>query len=180
MPIAYVLNIGLYSSKRPFVKEEGLFYKKGAIIESSFSLFYSIEGKVSVWKGVDNEMLSQEDILKKFKDDHINNKFVDFEYVELEDKRKLAIATLGSFKQHPRISAFRRFMEGWYLSYFTPDAARSQPMAETQRHLNVRGDNLGNVVQFMEREHPDKFQSILTRIASKIPSIDKIGSSDFI
>ena len=49
--------------------------------------------------------------------------------VELEDMRKLGIATLGSLKQHPRISAFRRFIEGWYLSYFTPDAARSRPLA---------------------------------------------------
>ena len=50
------------------------------------------------------------------------------EFVELEDKRKLGIATLGALKQHPRISAFRRFIEGWYLSYFTPDAARSLPL----------------------------------------------------
>ena len=98
------------------------------------------------------------------------------ELVELEDKRKLGIATLGSLKQHPRISAFRRFIEGWYLSYFTPDAARSLPLAGPQKHLNIHGDNLGNVVQFMEREHPKKFQSILDRIAKKIPGIDKIDT----
>lgn len=44
------------------------------------------------------------------------------ETIELEDLRKLGIATLGALKQHPRISAFRRFIEGWHLSYFTPDA----------------------------------------------------------
>jgi len=76
------------------------------------------------------------------------------EVVELEDKRKLGIATLGSLKQHPRVAAFRKFVEGWYLSYFTPDAARSLPLAGPQKHLNIHGDNLGNVVQFMEREHP--------------------------
>jgi predicted ATPase len=98
------------------------------------------------------------------------------ELVELEDKRKLGIATLGSLKQHPRISAFRRFIEGWYLSYFTPDAARSLPLAGPQRHLNIHGDNLGNFVQFMEREHPKRFQSILRRIADKIPGIDQIDT----
>ena len=51
------------------------------------------------------------------------------EAIELEDRRKLGIATLGALAQHPRISAFRRFIEGWYLSYFTPDAARSLPLA---------------------------------------------------
>ena len=53
----------------------------------------------------------------------------DAEPIGLEDRRKLGIATLGALKQHPRISAFRRFIEGWYLSYFTPDAARSLPLA---------------------------------------------------
>jgi len=91
--------------------------------------------------------------------------------VELNDKRKLGIATLGSLKQHPRISLFRGFIEGWYLSYFTPDAARSLPLAGPQKHLNIHGDNLGNVVQFMEREHPNKFQNILNSISRKIPGI---------
>ena len=67
-------------------------------------------------------------------------------------------------------------MEGWYLSYFTPDAARSLPLAGPQKHLNVHGDNLGNVVQFMEREHPDRFQGILDRIADKIPGVGRIGA----
>ncbi|MEA3438369.1 MAG: AAA family ATPase, partial [Thermodesulfobacteriota bacterium] len=77
-----------------------------------------------------------------------------------------------------RISAFRQFIEGWYLSYFTPDAARSLPLAGPQRHLNIHGDNLGNVVQFMEREHPKRFKSILNRIAEKIPGIDRIDTEE--
>ena len=88
----------------------------------------------------------------------------------------MGIATLGQLKQHPRISAFRRFIEGWYLSYFAPDAARSLPLAGPQKHLNVHGDNLGNVVQYMERQHKDRFQRILDRIAKKIPGIDKIDT----
>jgi hypothetical protein len=31
--------------------------------------------------------------------------------------------------------------------------------------LTDNGDNLGNVVQFMQREHPKRFQSISTKIA---------------
>jgi predicted ATPase len=98
------------------------------------------------------------------------------ELVELDDARKLGISTLGSLKQHPRISAFRRFIEDWHLSYFTPDAARGLPLAGPQRHLNVHGDNLGNVVQFLEREHPRLFRDILARIASKIPGIRSIDT----
>ncbi len=98
------------------------------------------------------------------------------EVVELDDMRKLGIATLGALKQQPRISAFRKFIEGWYLSYFTPDAARSLPLAAPQKHLNIHGDNLGNVVQFMEREHPKRFQAILNRIAERIPGINNINT----
>ena len=98
------------------------------------------------------------------------------EIVELLDKRKLGIATLGALKQHPRISSFRQFVEGWYLSYFTPDAARGLPLAGPQKHLNIHGDNLGNVVQFMEREHRERFKGILNRIAGRIPGIDRIDT----
>ena len=100
----------------------------------------------------------------------------EIEYIQLQDNRRLGIATLGALKQHPRISAFREFIEGWYLSYFTPDAARSLPLAGPQRRLNSHGDNLGNVVQYMQREHPDRFKNILTKIADRIPGIDRIDT----
>jgi len=140
------------------------------------------EGRGIAWKGeqegsqIDEgkgqfDLLSLIDSIQKGEEESSET-----EVVELEDKRKLGIATLGSLKQHPRISAFRRFVEGWYLSYFTPDAARSLPLAGPQKHLSIHGDNLGNVVQFMEREHPRKFQAILGRIASKIPGIEKIDT----
>ena len=100
----------------------------------------------------------------------------DVEYVQLQDNRRLGIATLGALAQHPRIAAFREFVEGWYLSYFTPDAARGLPLAGPQRRLSIHGDNLGNVVQYMQREHPDKFEGILRKIAGRVPGIDKIDT----
>ena len=42
--------------------------------------------------------------------------------------------------------------------------------------MNAHGDNLGNVVQFMEREHPDRFERILARIAERVPGIDRIDT----
>ena len=96
------------------------------------------------------------------------------EDVELTDLRQLGIATLGTLKEHPRIKRFRDFLKGWYLSYFHPDAARTIQLAGAQRHLNIHGDNLGNVVQYMEREHKARFQSILDRISSKIPGVQSI------
>ena len=86
----------------------------------------------------------------------------------------MGIATISSLAQHPRISAFTQLIESWYLSYFSPDSARSLPLAGAQKRLNKHGDNLGNVVQYLEREHKEKFNLVLRKIAEKIPGITGI------
>jgi predicted ATPase len=178
-PITYELSIGLDTNGRPFVLKERLRQRrKGQERGWPFSFLILDSGRGVAWKGehdgrqLDDES-GQSDISNIIQDAE-REESNETEIVELEDKRKLGIATLGALKQHPRISSFRKFIEGWYLSYFTPDAARSLPLAGPQKHLNLHGDNLGNVVQFMEREHPKQFQRILSTIAGKIPGIEKI------
>ena len=101
----------------------------------------------------------------------------DMPYVFFDiDKQQLATATFARFGSYPYLSALRDFVEGWYMSYFTPDAGRYVNQQGTQPHLNSKGDNLSNVVEFMEREHPERFQAVLERIASKIPGIGKIST----
>lgn len=183
-PITYELTIALDNSKRPYVQKERLRQRrKGQKHGWPFSFLILNEGKGVVWKGeiegtqVDEgkEEVDLFGLIESVKDAS-REESKETDVVELEDKRKLGIATLGALKQHPRISAFRKFIEDWYLSYFTPDAARSLPLAGPQKHLNIHADNLGNVVQFMEREHPRRFLSILNRIAEKIPGIDRIDT----
>lgn len=148
-----------------------------------FSFLILNDGKGIAWKG-ETEGKQFEDVADESDIDRLIRELLDdtreesnvTEVVELSDKRHLGIATLGSLKQHPRITAFRNFIQSWYLSYFTPDAARSLPLAGPQKHLNVHGDNIGNVVQYLEREHPKRFSSILNRIAGKIPNIKKIDT----
>jgi predicted ATPase len=183
-PITYELAIDIDSSGRPYVKSERLRQRRSGQSRGwPFSFLILEEGKGIAWKGDDEGKLVKEDekfdlftLMEKIQKGEAEEESRETELVELDDKRRLGIATLGSLKQHPRISAFRRFVEGWYLSYFTPDAARSLPLAGPQKHLNIHGDNLGNVVQFMEREHPKKFQSILDKIVTKIPGVDKIST----
>ena len=182
-PITYEIAIDIDKSGRPFVLKERLRQRrKGQKHGWPFSFLVLNSGKGVAWKGDQGGRQINEDqgdfdlfdLMKSIQSGASEEESKETEVVELEDIRKLGIATLGSLKQHPRISAFRKFIEGWYLSYFTPDAARSLPLAGPQKHLNIHGDNLGNVVQFMEREHPKRFQAILNRIAEKIPGIDKI------
>ncbi|MGB4336307.1 MAG: AAA family ATPase [Chromatiaceae bacterium] len=163
-PITYELSINLDGSGRPFVESELLKQRrKGQKHGRPYPFLRLDRGKGMVWAGEEAvEIEGEEDRTQAV--------------VELTDPRQLGIATLGTLKEHPRIKRFRDFLKGWYLSYFYPDAARSLPSAGPQRHLNIHGDNIGNVVQFMEREHKDRFKSILARIASKIPGIAKIDT----
>ena len=180
-PITYEVSFDIDNTGRPFVSKERLRQRrKGQNKGWPFSFLILDDGKGVVWKGeqegkqVDDafDIANFIESLQKSS----NEESKETEVVELSDKRRLGIATLGSLTQHPRISAFRKFIEGWYLSYFTPDAARSLPLAGPQKHLNIHGDNLGNVVQYIEREHPKKFQGILNKIAQKIPGIKKIST----
>lgn len=95
--------------------------------------------------------------------------------IELDDMGRLGITTLGQLKEHPRIVGLRSYIENWYLSYFIPDAARKLPPAGAQKHLDRTGENLGNVVQYLERAHPDRFKGILKKIAGKIPGVQTIA-----
>lgn len=181
-PITYEISIDLDESGRPFVSRERLRQRrKGQSHGRPFSFLILQNGMGVAWKGEDEGLKSDidqsiDDLLSELFNEESDEESSETERVELDDIRQLGIATLGALKQHPRIAAFRRFIEGWYLSYFAPDAARGLPMAGPQRHLNMHGDNLGNVVQFLEREHPKKFKSILSDIGSKIPGIERIDT----
>jgi len=156
--------------------------RKGQTHGWPFSFLVLNSGKGVAWKGEGKQIVEADgdfdlgDLIDSISTSELTEESKETEIVELDSTRKLGIATLGSLKQHPRISAFRKFIEGWYLSYFTPDAARSLPLAGPQRHLNIHGDNLGNVVQYMEREHPRRFKAILNRISEKIPGIEHIDT----
>ena len=184
LSVRYFLGIDKDESGRPYIRQEFLGETYGAEDDWPSSWFLILnEAEGYAWKGevegrrVDETVGFDFDRLEKLIMEGIDWKeSADVERVDLRDKRKLGIATLGSLKQHPRIAAFRQFIEGWYLSYFTPDAARALPLAGPQRRLNTHGDNLGNVVQFMEREHPERFAGILRRIAERIPGIDRIDT----
>ena len=182
-PITYEVSIDADRSGRPYVLKERLRQRRSGQKRGwPFSFLMLNDGKGVVWKGdQDGRQIDEEGevfnvfgLMKSIASGEEQEESRETEVVELADVRRLGIAALGSLKQHPRISAFRKFVEGWYLSYFIPDAARSLPLAGPQAHLNIHGDNLGNVVQFMQREHTRRFQAILEHIAEKIPGIDKI------
>jgi predicted ATPase len=153
--ITYKLAIDLDASGRPYVSHEQLLEERGGR-NGDEPLYY-----LALNNGEGEAQASEES--------H------ETEEVDLDDNRKLGIATLGGLKGYPRLSAFRRFIEGWHLSDFDSKAAMGSPRAGSRKHLSANGGNLGNVVQYMEKEYGKKFEKILERIAERVPGISKIG-----
>jgi predicted ATPase len=88
----------------------------------------------------------------------------------------LAVNTLGQLAKHPRISALRRFISGWYLSYLTADATRGVPEAGPQERLSETGDNLPNVIQYLKEQHERRLEEILRTLSERVPRLERVES----
>lgn len=92
----------------------------------------------------------------------------------LVSRELLAINALGQLASHPRVSALRRFITGWYLSYLTADTTRAVPEAGPQERLSQTGDNLPNVIQYLKEQHGERLNDILTVLARRVPHIERV------
>jgi predicted ATPase len=158
-PITYSFAVDEYDRVPVVVEEVLLQRRKGQRRGRPYPFLRLENGTGSVWAGDSTE--DEEGATKQT--------------VELDDVGRLGITTLGQLKEHSRIVGLRAYIESWYLSYFVPDAARRLPPAGAQKHLDKTGENLANVIQYIERVHPDRFARILNQIARKIPGIKAIS-----
>jgi predicted ATPase len=94
----------------------------------------------------------------------------------LDSPEMIAVNTLGQFAKHPRISALRRFITGWYLSYLTADNTRVTPEAGPQERLSATGDNLPNVILFLKEQHEDRLDQILKTLSRRVPRLEKVDA----
>lgn len=93
---------------------------------------------------------------------------------QLDSPEMLAINTLGQFAKHPRVSALRRFITGWYLSYLSADTTRGIPEAGPQERLTSIGDNLPNVIQYLKEQRPERLEEILRTLSERVPRLEKV------
>lgn len=160
-PISYSLHINLDKRGRTCVIYERLRQRrKGNSNGQPYSFLELTDGEGYVWSGNETETAEGAESAS----------------IKMSDRQVLGISSLGTLKDHPRISMFRAFLGGWYLSYFVPELARSRPMAGADAHLNRRGDNLAKYLQYIEREKPQGFKAALDLIATKLPGIESIKS----
>ncbi|OQX17571.1 MAG: ATPase [Desulfobulbaceae bacterium A2] len=86
----------------------------------------------------------------------------------------LAVNTLGTLAENPRVIALRDFITGWHLSYLSADATRGNPEAGAEERLSPAGDNLPNVIQYLSEQHPGRLEEIFQTLRRRIPRIEMV------
>jgi predicted ATPase len=156
-PITYYLAID-EDKRGPFVAEEWLQWRRGKRYGAPFKFLTFQKGSGEVISG---EMPEEQD-------ERIPQ--------QLSSPDILAVNTLGQFANHPRVSALRRFISSWYLSYLTADHARGTPEAGPQERLTETGENLPNVIQYLKEQHSDRLERILATLTHRIPHLESIDA----
>ena len=86
----------------------------------------------------------------------------------------LAVNTLGQFTNHPRVSALRRFITGWYFAHLALDSIPVTAAPDPHEHLSVSGDNLPNVIAYLEQRYPERLAEILSTLARHVPYLETV------
>lgn len=155
--ITYHLGID-EGTRGPYVAEEWLQWRRG----QRGRPFRFLEFKDGRGRVISGEMPDEED-------ERIDE--------ELDSHEMLAVNTLGQFAKHPRFSALRRFITGWYLSYLSADSARGIPEAGPHERLSATGDNLPNVVQYLKEQHPERLDTILKTLSLRVPRLERVDAN---
>lgn len=151
-------HLGIDEGRRgPFIAEEWLRWKRGSR-GRPFNFLDFREGKGRVISG---ELPDEQDARIE---------------EQLDSPERLAVNTLGQFAKHARVSALRRFITDWYLSYLSADHTRGLPEAGPQERLSSTGDNLPNVIQYLKEQHEQRLDDILHILTQRVPRLEKVDA----
>jgi predicted ATPase len=153
--ITYHLAIDEDIKNGPYVAEEWLQWRRG----STGQPFRFLDFKKGSGKVITGDMPDRQDTRIE---------------EQLNAPDVLAVNTLGQFTKHPRVSALRQFITGWYLSYLTADSTRGTPEAGSQERLSATGDNLPNVIQYLKEQHSQSLEKILVTLSKRIPKLERV------
>jgi len=143
--------------KGPVVKLEWLRWKRGHPAAPFYFLSYSY-GRGQVISGEQPE--STDTRVEK----------------TLSGPEVLAVNTLGTLAENPRVIALRNFITSWHLSYLSADSARGHPEAGGEERLSPTGSNLANVIQHLHEQHPQRLETIFATLRRRIPRIEKVAA----
>lgn len=143
------------NAKGPFISEEWLAWKRGKFGQP----FRFLDFREGAGRVVSGEMPDEQD-------ERIEER--------LSSPETIAVNTLGQLAKHPRVTALRRFITGWYLSYLSADSTRGFAENGPQERLSPTGDNLPNVIQYLKEQHAGRLDEILTNLARRIPRLEQV------
>ena len=86
----------------------------------------------------------------------------------------LAVSTLGTLAENPRVIALRTFITDWHLSYLSADDTRGNPEAGAEERLSPTGDNLPNVIQYLREQYPDRLEQVFAAMRRRVPRIERV------
>jgi len=155
--ITYYLAVD-ENARGPFVAEEWLSWRRGQRYGSPYKFLNFKQGRGRVIAG-------EEPALEDERVEEI-----------LSSPEVLAVNTLGQLARHPRVSALREFITGWYLSYLNADNSRGIPEAGAQERLTATGDNLPNVIQYLREQHPNRLKDILNQLVARVPRLESVDA----
>ncbi len=154
--ITYHLSIN-ENAEGPFVETEWLQWRRGSRGKPVRFLDFR-EGRGTIIAGeVPHEA-----------DKRINEHF--------HDPSVLAVSTLGQLARHPRVSTLRRFITDWYLSDLSTDATRQATNDGPQKRLSMTGNNLPNVIQYLQERYPERLEKIISILSNRIPCLEKVDT----
>lgn len=145
------------NAKGPFISEEWLAWKRGKFGQP----FRFLDFREGAGRVVSGEIPDEQD-------ERIEER--------LSSPETIAVNTLGQLAKHPRVTALRRFITGWYLSYLSADSTRGFAEAGPQERLSQTGDNLPNVIQYLKEQHADRLEEILATLARRIPRLEQVAA----
>lgn len=146
-------------SGRPVVAREVLKYRRG----SKGKPWHFLDFSRGVGAAVTNELdsvESEEDLERK---DQV-----------LKSPDILAIKGLTNFQEFPAAVVLGNLVENWHLSDFHISRARPEQEAGYAEHLSREGENLSLVVEYLHKNHPQVFDTILKRLAARVPGIERV------
>ena len=92
---------------------------------------------------------------------------------QFDDASMIAVSTLGQLTRHPRVSALRRFITDWHLSDLSTNATRQATDDGPQKRLSETGDNLPNVIQYLQERYPERLEKIISVLSNQSASLRK-------
>ena len=95
---------------------------------------------------------------------------------QLDDPTTIAASMFGQSTHHPRVSAFRRFIADWHLSYLSTNATRQATNDGPQKRLSATSDNLPNVIQYLQERYPERLEKIISILSNRVPRIEKVDT----